>query len=619
MAAGTGGGPLDALLGNIFQDDEEVELMGGINFQSPLKAAPNLSTKRLDVSVTLPEDGGGGGGGASFPYTYAGSGFTGDSDPGPGIFRGNNAILASSTQLFFDDVEANGTTVSSWFAKWDDAVSSGKGTVRVQSKSTPTKWLEYPITAYTPATGYSKISVGASIGPGGLLSVTGDTLVVFDAGATGSIAWSKLATAIGNLGFTGLKYHAFTGIFAITPTTGSVTIDAANGQRQQISLTGNVSVTLTTPPGPMSLEVTWVQDVTGGRTVTFVTTVNGDVPPISTASNDATSTTLDWDGSAWNWNYSLVRNPDVSSNTADRISGSKIAPDFGSQTVQTTGPIKSTGSYIGVGATIAASGSLRGGTTFSMVGLTGGGVDAPLLSWLSSTPKITLGPGNSAGITGFLELTGSGVTIKVSTNNGWDFTAAGALINNTSAGRYSFGAGVTAPAVTQEASGTSNTTGSTLTIASQATTNTTSTAGALVCSGGEGQGVGNTGGKATYKGGDAVLGASGTRTGGDVDVVPGAGATTAGTGRLKSGGNTVGGGSTRYAWSDAGDAFFGATVAAQPARVGQLTDSSGGTPSSTLPAISASPTQAEVRDSIASLAAKINALELVLHNSGRTA
>lgn len=56
MAAGTGGGPLDALLGNVWQDDEELELMGGINFKSPLKATLNLNTKRLDLALAASVD-----------------------------------------------------------------------------------------------------------------------------------------------------------------------------------------------------------------------------------------------------------------------------------------------------------------------------------------------------------------------------------------------------------------------------------------------------------------------------------------------------------------------------------------------------------------------------------
>lgn len=44
------------------------------------------------------------------------------------------------------------------------------------------------------------------------------------------------------------------------------------------------------------------------------------------------------------------------------------------------------------------------------------------------------------------------------------------------------------------------------------------------------------------------------------------------------------------------------------AKVAKLTDNSGGTASTTLPVISAAPTQAEIRNSIASLNAQINRL-----------
>jgi hypothetical protein len=59
---------------------------------------------------------------------------------------------------------------------------------------------------------------------------------------------------------------------------------------------------------------------------------------------------------------------------------------------------------------------------------------------------------------------------------------------------------------------------------------------------------------------------------------------------------------------NAGLSFFGATVIGQKTRVGQLTDSSGGTASSTLAAI----TDAATANAVASLAAKVNAIESLL-------
>ncbi len=57
---------------------------------------------------------------------------------------------------------------------------------------------------------------------------------------------------------------------------------------------------------------------------------------------------------------------------------------------------------------------------------------------------------------------------------------------------------------------------------------------------------------------------------------------------------------------------------APSAAIAALTDSSGGTASTTLPAISASPTQAEVRNSIASLNAQIERLRIAMQSAGIT-
>ncbi len=68
MATDQSGTALDALLGNIFNDGEEVELGGGLNFKPPLSATYNEATNTIDIET----EGGGGGG-----LTPGGS-------PGPG-------------------------------------------------------------------------------------------------------------------------------------------------------------------------------------------------------------------------------------------------------------------------------------------------------------------------------------------------------------------------------------------------------------------------------------------------------------------------------------------------------------------------------------------------------
>ena len=54
---------------------------------------------------------------------------------------------------------------------------------------------------------------------------------------------------------------------------------------------------------------------------------------------------------------------------------------------------------------------------------------------------------------------------------------------------------------------------------------------------------------------------------------------------------------------------------AQPSNIGQLTDSSGGTASTTIAAIGGTYAQAEVANAVASLAAKINSLERALEDA----
>jgi hypothetical protein len=62
--------------------------------------------------------------------------------------------------------------------------------------------------------------------------------------------------------------------------------------------------------------------------------------------------------------------------------------------------------------------------------------------------------------------------------------------------------------------------------------------------------------------------------------------------------------------------LYGATPVVQAARAGQLTDSTGGTVSSTL---AAGITDTVAKNAIASLAAKVNALETIIHNLGASA
>jgi hypothetical protein len=120
--------------------------------------------------------------------------------------------------------------------------------------------------------------------------------------------------------------------------------------------------------------------------------------------------------------------------------------------------------------------------------------------------------------------------------------------------------------------------------------------------------AGATGTKLTIAGQQAVT------TGGALDIAPGS-AATGGLGRLTNAAIT----NQRYAWNDTGIGLYTATPIAQAARVGQLTDSTTGTPSTTLVDVGAVPTQANINNNFSSVLTKLNALELLIHNVGASA
>lgn len=387
---------------------------------------------------------------------------------------------------------------------------------------------------------------------------------------TGLVSWANIALAMGNRALTGLKTLALNSVVDDTTSgAGTKNIDWTTGPAHKIQATGNATITFTAPPGPMGVQLQVTQDGTGGRVFTWPGGINGTAPTPPTGASTTAFFCLWYDGATYWWDNTLLTDSNWSSAPADRLTGAKVSPDFGAQTIKTTGPVE-----VGTG-TVAATGSVRGNGNLALVGYSGS-VDCSLVAYNSATPKITYGPGNAAGITGYLELNGAGAILKVSTNNGWSFTAAGSLINNTNSGRYSFASGATAPSFTQEDTGAVNATGIKLTIKAQTATN-------------------------------------GTTVGGALDVGPGAG-TTGGLGRL-----VTGGAAARFGWNDTGWATDGVTPIAQPARAGQLTDSSGGTPSGTIAAAGGAYGQANENDFRSSITQRMNAVETIIHNRGISA
>lgn len=124
----------------------------------------------------------------------------------------------------------------------------------------------------------------------GGLSISGTNLTIADS----ALAWSKLAPAIGNLGFAGLMSLSYTGEVATTGAT--PTVNFTTGDLQKTTLNANCTPTFTAPAGVGAVVWHVKQDPTGGRSITFPGSVLGFPPQPNQAANADTFYPLFWDG-----------------------------------------------------------------------------------------------------------------------------------------------------------------------------------------------------------------------------------------------------------------------------------------------------------------------------------
>ncbi len=205
------------------------------------------------------------------------------------------------------------------------------------------------------------------------------------------------------------------------------------------------------------------------------------------------------------------------SNTTAFASG-----NFAALTLKTTGPLELKS------GTIAATGDIRTGNAFVFTARnSAGSVDTNLWSWDGTVPKITLGSGNTGGISGYINLLSGGIELCAGTNAQLTILAAGVQFNHNAVG---WDAARTGPTLAQANAPGSSAVGAKTTIHAQDSTGSTSTGGAF-------------------------------------DLAPGAGTLVGGLARLMSGGATPGGGAARFEWNDTGIGF-GVTPIAKPAVTG---------------------------------------------------
>lgn len=136
--------------------------------------------------------------------------------------------------------------------------------------------------------------------------------------ATG-INWSKLATAIGDLGFTGLKSLGYTGEVDNGNSGAADTIDWSAGSLQKSTLTGNATFTFTNLAVGTFYQLKLIQDGTGGRTVTWPTTtwIGQGAPSLQSTGGAVDFVTFYYDGTTL-------------------YGGSGVVSDFGTRVVRTT-------------------------------------------------------------------------------------------------------------------------------------------------------------------------------------------------------------------------------------------------------------------------------------------
>ena len=93
-------------------------------------------------------------------YFYKFDTGTSDTDPGAGEIAFNNGTYASATEIYIDDADSNGVTVSTDILTWDDSTSTIRGNLMIYDINDRSTYARFNITgASTDASGYVKLAV----------------------------------------------------------------------------------------------------------------------------------------------------------------------------------------------------------------------------------------------------------------------------------------------------------------------------------------------------------------------------------------------------------------------------------------------------------------------------
>lgn len=201
-------------------------------------------------------------------------------DPGSGKIRGNNATLASITEFYVNNSDANGTSETTWLDAFDDSTSSVKGYLQLTKSSATANSLLFRISSVAGSS-YRTISVTYVSGAATFLSSDSISLSwarTGDAGAGGDFS-SNTATSVDSefvlfSGTDGKTGKRATGTGFAYGTSGVASFLAAMPAWNALSNRGSDIASGST----IDLDAATGRfvDVTGTTTITAITLTDGD-------------------------------------------------------------------------------------------------------------------------------------------------------------------------------------------------------------------------------------------------------------------------------------------------------------------------------------------------------
>ena len=212
-----------------------------------------------------------------------------DADPGAGLFRYNNATIASATFIYIDNVDAGATSQTAWFDSFDDSTNpSSKGKLYAIDAAGTVQNIFTVTGAVTVAAGYYKIPVTYV---SGVLPANGTQLALMfsragDLGATGPTGASGGGGSLANgtVGTPALNFTNSTGMGLYRIGADQLGVATAGVLRMSVAAAGGTAILAAEATLP-ALKVTQtgagaallVEDAASTDATAFVIDTNGRV------------------------------------------------------------------------------------------------------------------------------------------------------------------------------------------------------------------------------------------------------------------------------------------------------------------------------------------------------